>query len=69
MLLLLEHKITILVPDNTKYKGNNSREGVLPACICTVNGSGDNARDEPDGALVGSRQGKRSGGINEEEVY
>ena len=37
---------------------NHNREGVLSACICTVHGGGDNAGDDPDGALVGSRRGK-----------
>ena len=41
--------------------------GLLP-CLCTANGYGEDAGDEPDGALVGSRRGQLSGGINEEEV-
>ena len=47
----------------------HSGEGGLPDCICTVHGGGENARDDLDGVLVGSRRGKRAGGINEEEVY
>ena len=38
--------------------GKHSGEGVLPACICNVHRGGENAGDEPDGAMVGSRHGK-----------
>ena len=46
---------------------NHSREGGLPTCVCTAHGGGENTRDEPNGALVVSRRGKISGGINGEE--
>ena len=38
-------------------------------CICTAQGGGENAGYDTDGALVGSRRSKQSGGIKEEEVY
>ena len=37
---------------------DHSREGGLPARICTVHGGGEEAGDDPDGALVGSRRSK-----------
>ena len=43
---------------------NHSVEGGLLACIYTVNGGGENARDNPDGALVGLRRSKQVRGIN-----
>ena len=48
---------------------DHSGEGVLLDCICNVRGGGYNSGYNPDGALVGSRRGKQSGVINEEEVY
>ena len=39
-------------------------EGGLSACICIVNGGGEDAGDDLDGELVGSRRGKGSEGIN-----
>ena len=42
-----------------KAADNRSGEGGLPVCICTVHGAGDNADDDPDGALLVSRRGKR----------
>ena len=48
---------------------NHSGEVGLPACICTVYRGRENAEDDPDGALVGSRRGKSAIGIKEEEVY
>ena len=47
---------------------NQSGEGGLLACIFTVHGGVDNAGDDPDGVLVGSIHGKRSGRINKDEV-
>ena len=48
--------------------GNHIGEVGMPEGICTVHIGGENAWNEPDGALLGSRRGKQSGGINEEEV-
>ena len=47
---------------------NHDREVGPLAGICILHGGGKNAGDEPDGALVKSRRGKRAGGINEEKV-
>ena len=40
----------------------------LPACLCILHVGREDTGDDPDGALVGSRRGKRAGGVNEEEV-
>ena len=53
---------------NKEDADNHIGEGDLPACICVLHGGGENDGDDPDGALVRSRRGKRAGGINEEEV-
>ena len=50
-------------------RDNHIGEGVLPACIFTVRRGVENDGDKPYGVVVGSRRGKRAGGINEEEVY
>ena len=47
---------------------NNSGKGDLMACIFTVHDGGENVRQKPYGALVGSRRGKKSGEINEDEM-
>ena len=44
------------------------REGGISTRICTVHGGGANSGDEPVGAMVGSRRGKLTGGVNQEEV-
>ena len=49
-------------------KEDHSGEGVLPPHLCTVHGGGADAGDEPVGAMVGSRRGKRTQGVDEEEV-
>ena len=41
------------------------REGVMPPYLCTVHGGGLDVGDEPVGAMVGSRRGKLTGGIDE----
>ena len=56
-------------PYRSIYKLNHSGEGGLLATICNVHGGVENYGDDPDGALVGSRLGKRAGGTNKEEVY
>ena len=48
-------------------EGNHSVEGGLLAFIGTVQVGGENSGDETDGALVISRHGKITGGINKEE--
>ena len=47
---------------------NHIGKGGLTACICIVHRGGDNARDEPDGVLIGSRCGKQVRGKNKKEV-
>ena len=44
------------------------REGGLPPRLCTVHRVGADVRDDPVGSMVGTRRGKLTRGIYEEEV-